>query len=171
MLAFAYSDATPWPEQADGQGFSLELISPNNTPVGELSNAERWNASAAIGGTPGLDAASGDFNDDGILTAEDIDLFCQAPIVDDKYDLNGDGSKTFDDMLILIENIFDTTFGDANLDGRFDSQDLVTVFQAAQYEDTLPGNSTWATGDWNCDGEFGTSDLVIAFQRGEFIRG
>jgi hypothetical protein len=59
--------------------------------------------------------------------------------------------------------------GDANLDGRFNSSDLVQVFAAGQYEDALAGNSTWSTGDWNGDGEFTTSDLVLAFQVGQYV--
>ena len=72
-------------------------------------------------------------------------------------------------MRYLIEVLLRTNFGDANLDGIFDSQDLVLIFQAGEYEDGTPGNSTWATGDWNCDGEFGTQDLVAAFQAGAYV--
>ena len=56
--------------------------------------------------------------------------------------------------------------GDANLDGRFDSRDLISVFTANQYEDGVVGNSRWSTGDWDGDGEFSTSDLLVAFQAG-----
>jgi hypothetical protein len=58
--------------------------------------------------------------------------------------------------------------GDANLDGQFNSQDLVTVFQAGEYEDETSGNSTWSEGDWTCDGDFNTGDLVAAFQAGNY---
>jgi hypothetical protein len=58
--------------------------------------------------------------------------------------------------------------GDSNLDGIFNSSDLVLVFTAGQYEDAIPGNSTFATGDWNGDGDFTTSDLVLAFQYGAY---
>ena len=60
------------------------------------------------------------------------------------------------------------TIGDVNLDGRFDSQDIVLVFQAAEYEDDKENNSSWYEGDWNCDGEFDSSDLVEAFKNGGF---
>jgi hypothetical protein len=59
--------------------------------------------------------------------------------------------------------------GDANLDGTFDSQDLVSVFQSNHYEDEIRLNSRWADGDWNGDGEFDSSDLVRAFQIGGFF--
>ena len=56
--------------------------------------------------------------------------------------------------------------GDANQDGRFDSNDLVQVFQAGEYEDDIAGNSTWEEGDWNGDGDCDSNDLVLAFQTG-----
>ena len=58
--------------------------------------------------------------------------------------------------------------GDANGDGLFDSSDLVTVFQAGEYEDGIPNNSTYEEGDWNGDGEFDSGDLVLAFQGGHY---
>ncbi len=56
--------------------------------------------------------------------------------------------------------------GDANLDGVFDEQDVVAVMQIGEYEDDLPGNSTWEEGDWDGDGDFTTNDFVLAFQSG-----
>ena len=61
-----------------------------------------------------------------------------------------------------------TIMGDANQDGRFDSQDLVAVFQSNEYRDDLEDNSTWSEGDWTCDGDFDTDDLVAAFQPGQY---
>jgi hypothetical protein len=58
--------------------------------------------------------------------------------------------------------------GDANGDLKFDSADLVAVFQAGEYEDHVDRNSSWSEGDWNGDGDFTTADLVLAFQAGTF---
>jgi hypothetical protein len=58
--------------------------------------------------------------------------------------------------------------GDVNQDRRFDEADLLAVLQAGQFEDNVPGNSTYASGDWNSDGDFTTADLVYAFQFGLF---
>ena len=58
--------------------------------------------------------------------------------------------------------------GDANRDGQFNSDDLVLVFQSAEYEDGIVGNSDWSEGDWDGDGEFGSKDLVLAFQFGAY---
>ena len=52
-----------------------------------------------------------------------------------------------------------TFYGDANLDGEFNTTDIVDIFVAGQYEDEFEGNSTWATGDWNGDGEFTSFDF------------
>jgi hypothetical protein len=57
------------------------------------------------------------------------------------------------------------------LDGQFGSSDLVSVFQAGQYEDSIAGNSTWSTGDWNGDADFDSGDLVLAFQDGGYEKG
>lgn len=58
--------------------------------------------------------------------------------------------------------------GDVNADGQFNSEDLVAIFAANEYEDDLRGNSTFATGDFNGDGEFDSSDLVLAFRVGHY---
>jgi hypothetical protein len=60
--------------------------------------------------------------------------------------------------------------GDANRDGVFDSADLIAVFRAGQFEDSVPRNSTWETGDWNGDRDFTTADLIAAFQIGAYQR-
>ncbi|MCA9150698.1 MAG: chitobiase/beta-hexosaminidase C-terminal domain-containing protein, partial [Planctomycetales bacterium] len=59
--------------------------------------------------------------------------------------------------------------GDANLDGIFNSADIVQIFQAGKYELTIDGAASWSQGDWNGDGLFITSDLVFAFQFSDYI--
>ncbi|MDZ7346615.1 MAG: CotH kinase family protein, partial [candidate division KSB1 bacterium] len=44
-----YSDEWPWPETADGQGYTLELIDPNS----DRNQPSSWTASQIFGGTPG----------------------------------------------------------------------------------------------------------------------
>ncbi|MEZ6121299.1 MAG: hypothetical protein R3C28_32685 [Pirellulaceae bacterium] len=112
---------------------------------------------------------NGDLNQDGIVNAADIDLLAVAIRNEsNRFDLNDDGVTNEVDRLFLLQQILGTSFGDANLDGLFNSTDLVMVFTAGEYEDASPLNSTWSTGDWNGDGEFGTSDLVAAFQAGGY---
>lgn len=68
-------------------------------------------------------------------------------------------------------NPIEDPLGDSNHDGKFDSGDLVQVFQAGEYEDSIVGNSTWEEGDWNLDKEFNTTDLVVAFTDGNYVNG
>ncbi|MCA9165393.1 MAG: hypothetical protein KDA62_20520 [Planctomycetales bacterium] len=83
-----------------------------------------------------------------------------------------DGSITNpSERLTYIHDLLGTWIGDSNLDGEFNSADLVEVFQANQYEDGIIANSTWVTGDWSGDREFNSSDLVLAFQDAGFEMG
>ena len=118
----------------------------------------------------------GDFDGNRFLDARDIDLLSEAVRLgpfDPRLDLDGDQIIGPNDRTRWIagEEFRFTYFGDANLDGEFNSGDLVAVFQAGEYEDGIDGNSGWATGDWNGDTEFDTSDLVAAFQDGGFELG
>ncbi|MCA9200162.1 MAG: hypothetical protein KDA87_21635, partial [Planctomycetales bacterium] len=116
-------------------------------------------------------ALPGDFNSDGLLSADDIDqLFrvIQSGIYSSLHDVNGDQTVDDLDRDTWIQDLRQTWAGDANLDGTFDSADLVQVFQASQFEDSIIANSTWETGDWTGDGEFDSSDLVYAFQMGGY---
>jgi uncharacterized membrane protein len=113
----------------------------------------------------------GDFNDDHYRDVADIDLLSEAILAgssDGAFDLNSDGLLDESDRQYWVSELADTFFGDANLDGEFNSGDLVAVFEAGQYEDGIAANSGWATGDWNGDGEFNTSDLVLAFRDGGY---
>ncbi len=48
---FTYDDSSPWPEAADGDGYSLVLIDPNSNPNHGL--ASNWRTSTLPGGNPG----------------------------------------------------------------------------------------------------------------------
>ncbi|MEZ6120401.1 MAG: dockerin type I domain-containing protein [Pirellulaceae bacterium] len=170
ILDFEYDDA--WYISTDGQGASLELRS-TNVPVEAWRTADAWQASVRDGGTPGSPPITldGDVNQDSKLDIIDVNLLClhirtnqQVPT----SDVNGDGQVNDVDLSDLIGSVFQTSVGDVNLDGKFDSADLVLIFQAGEYQDSRTGNSVWSTGDWNCDGEFDSSDLVVAFQTGRY---
>ncbi|MCA9212479.1 MAG: lamin tail domain-containing protein [Planctomycetales bacterium] len=176
VLEFRYEDGRDpdeqdWPTNADGEGFSL-IIRDDLGPVEQWATGSGWAASPTQGGTPGRpnnSASDADFDNDGDVDADDIDLLSLAAAIGDtSFDLNNDGVTDEQDRTFLIESVLNTSFGDANLDGVFNSSDLVLVFQAGQYEDPIEGNSGWASGDWNGDGEFSTSDLVAAFQTGMY---
>ncbi|MCA9216618.1 MAG: dockerin type I repeat-containing protein, partial [Planctomycetales bacterium] len=116
----------------------------------------------------------GDFNGNGLLDVEDIDQLTFQVVhhlQDLRFDSDFNGEVEQTDRDVWIRTIADTYYGDANLDGQFNSQDLVAVFQAAEYEDGNNLNSTWAEGDWNGDGDFTSRDLVFAFQDGGYENG
>ncbi len=112
---------------------------------------------------------SGDLNGDGQVDAQDIDQLCNVVRSGaGGADLNGDLVTDLADVTYLVEQLLGSTVGDANLDGAFNSADLVLIFQAGKYEDGVTGGTGWAEGDWDCDGEFTSQDLVAAFQVGAY---
>jgi hypothetical protein len=121
-----------------------------------------------------LVSVPGDFDADSLLTVEDINELATAIRTSNHepaLDLTGDGRVDLADHAYWVHTVKHTSLGDANLDGRFESGDLVQVLQAGQYEDGVLGNSTWDTGDWDADGDFHTADLVVAFQDGGYEQG
>ena len=119
-------------------------------------------------------ASDGDFNEDGVLNVADIELLAaeiRRGTNDLGFDLNQDASVDEFDRNIWVHDLKNTYYGDADLDGEFNTKDLVAVFQAGEYEDGIDLNSTWDTGDWNGDGDFNSRDLVFAFQDGGFENG
>ena len=112
----------------------------------------------------------GDFTSDGLVDELDVNALATAMQTsrDAAFDLNGDQQLDGQDWQVMVTDILNTSFGDANLDGAFNSSDLILVFQAGEFEDLLSGNSSWRSGDWNGDGDFDTSDLVFALQWGGF---
>jgi hypothetical protein len=168
ILRFEYGAG--WQPSTDGQGASLSVIDPAALDFRHWGRAASWRATLPSPGRAGGQGLPGDLNGDGVANAADIDRLCQA--IDDNestFDLNGDQVVDRGDLDYLIKNLFQTTHGDSNLDGLFNSADLVQIFAAGEYEDTVAGNTTWAEGDWNCDGEFDTQDLVVAFQEGGYV--
>jgi hypothetical protein len=147
------------------------------TRTNSTSGAERINLHSVSFVGYGYDDAmyvAGDFAVDGDLTSADLNKL-QVAIDRSTYvaamDLDADGRMGINDRLRWIETTWGSYVGDSNWDGQFSSSDLVSVFQAGEYEDDLVANSRWETGDWNGDREFNSSDLVTAFQRGGYEQG
>ncbi len=119
-------------------------------------------------------ALPGDLDGDGDLTTADIDILSGAVRGghhDVGFDINGDGDINDYDRKVWVHNIVGTHFGDANLDGEFNSSDVVEVFSAGKYEDDVALNSGWASGDWDGDGDFTSADIVVAFADGGYDLG
>ena len=114
----------------------------------------------------------GDVTRDGICDVDDIDALAKAireGSTDRIFDVNASGNLDENDFSHMIDSIFNTYFGDANLDGEFSSIDFVSVFQAGKYES---GESAgWGEGDWNGDGVFSSGDFVAAFKDGGYELG
>ena len=160
-----YDDLAPWPTEADGTGRALSRVS--LTAFGNVASS--WVAGALPESL--ASELSGDFNGDGTLDAGDINLLfaeIRNGTNDAAYDLNDDSLVNAADRDVLVKTLIGADYGDANLDGVFDSNDLVTIFIAGEFEDGVALNSGWETGDWDGDGDFGSGDLVIAFQDGGY---
>ena len=117
-----------------------------------------------------------DYNRDGVLDVQDLNLLLaqvRSGTNEAAYDVNQDGRVSTADIKLYVESpeILNTYVGDADLDGEFNSDDMVVVFQAGQYEVELPTNSLWQTGDWNGDAKFNSDDMVFAFQGGGYELG
>jgi uncharacterized delta-60 repeat protein len=113
-----------------------------------------------------------DLNRDGLVDTRDIDYLYAAlrsQNTEPRLDLNLDGKVDRADVDYLVRSVLKTEYGDVNLNGIFNSSDLVLVFQAGEYEDGVPRNSVWLTGDWNGDAEFSSSDFVFVFQQGGYV--
>ena len=162
-----YDNRAPWPGDTAGTGKSLQ----RSTTLGYGNFSASWlSANANPGEFDGEVVVRGDFSGDGVVDVQDINLLCTAINGggDLSFDLTGDGTVNHKDHFELIEVVLNTSYGDANLDGIFDSTDLIQVFQAGVYEISVANNATWTEGDWNCDSEFNSSDLILAFQRGNY---
>ena len=61
----------------------------------------------------------------------------------------------------------DRSPGDANGDGFFDRNDIVSLLQSGKYE--TGEAATWSEGDFNEDGIFDKLDLVTALQIGDYL--
>ena len=170
-------DFAAWP--ADQPHSDLPLVSFRDNRLAEgtvgpamgsfdglASSVYRWMEVAEI--------VPGDVDTNDVIDVRDIDYLSSAirnELDRNRYDVDRDGSVNSSDHETLVNGILNTWYGDANLDGEFNTGDFTTVFQAGEFEDRLAGNSTWGTGDWNGDGEFNTGDFITAFQQGGFERG
>ena len=119
---------------------------------------------------PNPPVIEGDLDENGQLNIQDVDLLAAALSVGAtgpaKFDVNHDTAINGRDLDYLVEDLFKTQVGDVNLDYRFNSSDLVAIFQAGHFETGRQAH--WSEGDWNADGRFNTSDLVAAFQAGGY---
>jgi hypothetical protein len=72
-----------------------------------------------------------------------------------RQDLNVDGQVSKADVDLLVRGVFDTEFGDANLDGRVDAADFVRL------SNNFGRTGGWDSGDFNGDNLINAADFVI----------
>jgi hypothetical protein len=114
----------------------------------------------------------GDFDGDGILGAADIDdLTAQSAgsLNPPAYDLNADSLVNQADVEVWIKDLLHSWVGDADLNGQFDSSDLVSILAAGTYEADV--NAVWTTGDFSGDARANSADLVAALADGGYELG
>jgi hypothetical protein len=159
---------------ADGDAFlpgvnTLTFLVNN---AGEADNPIGFRVDGLVGFVHPGGGLTGDFNQNGVLDAGDIDdLTAQSaggtnPAT---HDLNNDALVNAADVNVWIKDLFNSWVGDANLDGEFNSSDLVSVLASGTYEANV--DSVWSTGDFNGDGRTNSSDLVVALADGGYEQG
>jgi len=151
-----------------GTTYTVTMEAGTNSFVSQRAHGVMWEY------TLDDDTLLGDFNDNGILDAEDIDILSTAirnGLTDSLFDVNSDGDVDNQDREHWVKELRNTWFGDANMDDQFDTADIISVLAFGEYEDGVPLNSGWATGDWNGDAEFGTGDVILALSDGGYELG
>ena len=152
-----YDDLFPWDTSADGDGPSLH----RRAPVFYGNDSDSWVAADATPGEVDFSGnVSGDYNNDGLVDAADIDILVTAarmPAAAVYMDLDGSFSVTQGDVTALLQTIVGARYGDANLDGVVDGSDF-NIWNDNKFQSC---NKSWAQGDWNGDGAVDGSDLNI----------
>ncbi|MCA9197591.1 MAG: hypothetical protein KDA87_08645 [Planctomycetales bacterium] len=115
-------------------------------------------------------AIPGDFDGNQVLDVLDVNLLMAGLRAGTNlvFDLVPNGELNHQDLVVWVEELKNTYFGDANLDGEFNSTDLIQTFKSGKFEDGIADNANWEDGDWNGDREFDTTDFIIAFQSGGY---
>jgi hypothetical protein len=113
---------------------------------------DEFQALLTTGGLPG------DFDDDGALTAADIDLLSvevNGGSHADAFDLNSDTLVDQQDRVVWVEELAGSYFGDANLDRAVGFSDFVVL--SSSYGQT----GGWAAGDFDGDQLVEFPDFVL----------
>ena len=127
---FTFDDDAPWPNDADGNGYSLTLINPAAHP--DYAQPANWRASASLNGTPG---------------GSDATAFTGNPTSDaDGDSLSGRleyalGTSDTDGNAGLDALRWDAVAGTALLDRSLTADDAVVVLEAGS--DLAGWSSTW----------------------------
>jgi hypothetical protein len=147
---------------------------PNIAPTSTLPRIALWDAVVLIHdvwiSSRSIPIVPGDFDLNGQLDLADLDMLNAVTDPKDLYfDLDGNSFVNAADAVHWVKDLNNTWIGDANLDGEFNSTDMVHAFQAGKYESA--DAASWGEGDWNFDQRFDSTDFVAAFQDGGYELG
>ena len=152
-----YDDRAPWPTTADGNGASLQ----RRAPVFYGNDVLSWRAEPATPGQVDFSGnVNGDFNNDGLANALDIDILTIAarqPSAAIYMDLDGSFSVTQGDVTAYLQTVVGARFGDANLDGVVDGSDF-NIWNDNKFQSC---NKSWGDGDWSGDGVVDGADFNV----------
>ncbi len=158
----------------EGVLWTLRIVSPEIFEPGDITwSMPAYGTDHSEGGlydvlgdwTYGAQALRGDFDLDGDVDADDIDLlFDNLGSGDTFFDLTDDGVIDQDDVDEWVFNVVPvggdnvgTVFGDFNLDGAVDAGDLALLGGSFGQA----GDFGWATGDATGDGTVDAGDLAL----------
>lgn len=104
----------------------------------------------------------GDLDGSGAVDAADIDLlYDHIPSAAPSYDLDGSGAVNQADMDEMVLRVLGTCYGDANLDGRVDFLDYLTLKRHFETDAAIaPAAMGWRDGDFDGDGDVDRDDFV-----------
>ena len=135
-------------------------------------NGNGWNITTVWDVVARRSRLDGDLSHNDELDMHDLEILVQNVAVgatNSLLDMNEDDLVDHNDVRYWVNILKNTWIGDANLDGEFNSSDLVNVFQVGKYE--TGEMALWSEGDWNADERFDSSDFVVAFQDGGYEAG
>lgn len=144
---FTYSDSAPWPEAADGDGYSLVLVNAPANP--DHSQAANWRSSASPLGQPGQSAKGTTY----------VAWKSAEGVVDDEADTDGDGLRAFAEYALgTSPNTADwnrqpvagtDTFAVAQVEGRYLTVQFRRRLAADDVSYDLESSATLDTTPWS----------------------
>ncbi len=154
-------------DEADGRHFGWVDVGTDYRPYGVTVYGWAYETTPWLGAELTYDVGIpllGDFDDDGDIDADDLDLlFANVGGTDLVFDVDGDGDVDSADVDEWVFNIVPigenvgTVYGDFNLDGAVDAGDLALL--GANFG--VAGSFGWADGDANGDGAVDAGDLAL----------